>query len=70
METFQQQLNSHEAKTTGSKTAGEVDERTGTIMFHPLFGPIKIKEIRKTEERTLAYFAGSVCNINILRKIN
>ena len=45
------------------------DKRINTVMLHPLFGEILIKDVRVTPERTYAYFEGTVCNINILSKI-
>ena len=47
----------------------EKDKRINTVMLHPIFGKITILDVRKTPERTYAYFDKTVCNINILEKI-
>jgi len=44
------------------------DDRIGTVMIHPMFGDITITDIRKINGYILAYYSGSFCNINTLRK--
>ena len=44
------------------------DEGIGTIMYHPIFGEITITDVRVVPERTIAYYKGSYCNMNILTK--
>ncbi len=48
---------------------GNKDKRIGTIMMHPVFGEITITDVRKIPGRTVAYYKGSFCNMNILTKL-
>jgi len=43
-----------------------VDKRIGTMMIHPVFGEILITDVRVVPDRTIAYYEGSFCNMNIL----
>ena len=46
-----------------------IDERIGTVMYHPMFGEILITDIRKAFDSTLAYYDNSFVNINVLTKL-
>lgn len=51
-----------------NKEIEELDKRIGTVMMHPVFGEIIITDVRKISGRTVAYYKGSFCNMNILTK--
>ncbi len=51
---------------TQNMTETLTDGRIGTVMMHPVFGEITITDVREVPDRTIAYYEGSFCNMNIL----